>query len=383
MFSRVLELEVKPRQSFFLWGPRQSGKSFLLNRTYPDQPYIDLLKSDVFSEYQRRPALLRERARAQKWRFVIIDEIQKVPALLDEVHYLIENEGVRFGLCGSSARKLRRGHANLLGGRALKKELFGLVSSELKNKFDLVTLLNDGYLPAIYGTDNASLRLKAYVGDYLKEEIFAEGLVRSLAPFSQFLELAAMSDTEILSFESFARDVGKSAATIRSYFDILSDTLVGSYLPAYVARAKRRVKKSPKFYFADVGVVNSLAQRSRLEPRSELFGKAFENWVHHELKSYLAYNSSPYSLSYWALSGGIEVDFIVGHMMVAIEAKASSRVNAEHLKGLRAIREDHPKLTQRFVVSLESESRMSTDGILILSVEDFIRKLWSHELIRS
>lgn len=380
MYERDLKLPPSPKSSFFLWGPRQTGKTSLLERTYPDAPFISLLLNEELTELRSRPRRLRERVRDQKAKFVVIDEVQKAPELLDEVHYLIEKEKVTFALCSSSARKLKKSHANLLGGRALRYELFGLTASELGENFDLTRILNHGTLPFIYGEDDYAPLLRAYCADYLKGEIFDEGLVRKLAPFSRFLEFAALGDTEILAWESFARDVGVSGPTIRSYFEILSDTLIGQFLPAYTRRPKRKIVRSPKFYFADVGVVNYFAQRGELKPRSELFGKAFENWVHHELGAYLSYSGRNESLSYWKVHQGPEVDFVVGLMMAGIEAKAVEKVHGDHLKGLRELRKDHPEAKRLHVVSLESHSRLTDDGISILSVKDFSTRLWAGKL---
>ncbi len=327
------------------------------------------------------PGRLRERIKELGAKFVIIDEVQKIPELLDEIHYMIEKDRVFFGLCGSSARKLKKSHANLLGGRALRLELFGLTAQELGDDFDLVRLIQRGTLPSIYNDDNYRQLLKSYCADYLKEEIFDEGLVRKLAPFSQFLEFAALSDTEVLSFESFARDVGVSGPTIRSYFEILNDTLVGRFLPAYTHRPKRKVVAQPKFYFFDMGVVNHLAQRGELQPKSELFGKAFESWVHHELSAYLSYSERPETLTYWKVHQGPEVDFILGLMKVGIEAKATARVHADHLRGLREVKKDYPQIKHRYVVSLEPHSRRTEDGIAILSYADFVKRLWADQLI--
>ena len=381
MYSRALRLPAPPKRSFFLWGPRQAGKTSLLEKTYPDAPLISLLLNEELTAFRTRPGLLRERIRSLNTRFLIIDEVQKVPELLDEIHYLIEKERMIFGLCGSSVRKLKKSHGNLLGGRALRFELFGLTAQELGGAFDLERLLNRGTLPAIYDDDEYRALLKAYCSDYLKEEIFDEGLVRKLAPFSQFLEFAALGDTEVLSFESFARDVGVSAPTIRSYFEILNDTLVGQFLPSYTRRPKRKIVAQPKFYFSDVGVVNHLAQRGELRSRSELFGKAFENWVHHELRSYLSYTGRSETLSYWKVHQGPEVDFIVGLMKVGLEAKASFQIHSEHLKGLRELKNDYPEIQSRWVVSLEPHSRKTDDEITVLSVADFIRRLWGGEII--
>jgi uncharacterized protein len=381
IYPRQLRLPNPPKRSFFLWGCRQTGKTSLLESTYPSSMYISLLQNQEFTALKTRPGELRERIRDLKAEFVIIDEVQKVPALLDEIHYMIEKDHTKFGLCGSSARKLKKNHGNLLGGRALRFELFGLTSAELGDAFDLDRLINRGTLPAIYDSDDYRGLLKAYCADYLKEEIFDEGLVRKLAPFSKFLEFAALGDTEVLSFESFARDVGVSAPTVKSYFEILSDTLVGRFLPAYTRRPKRKVSSQPKFYFSDVGTVNYLAQRGDIQRRSELFGKAFENWVHHELQSYLSYSGRSEGLSYWKIHQGPEVDFVVGFMKMAIEAKAVSKVHSEHLKGLRELKKDYSEVQRRCVVSLEPHSRELEEGITILSVADFSERLWSGKLI--
>jgi len=377
MFERRLVLDPSPTESFFLWGPRQTGKSTLLRATYPNAHWIDLLRSDLYRRYLERPARLREELQAMdRPNLVVIDEVQKVPDLLDEVHLLIETRGIPFALCGSSARKVRRGHANLLGGRAVRHELHGLVSAEIGAGLDLVRLLNHGYLPRHYLAEQPRRLLDAYVSDYLKEEVAAEGLVRNLPAFSGFLAASALSDAEPVNFSTIARDCGISGPTVKEYFQIMVDTLLGHWLPAFTRRPKRRQRLAPKFYFSDVGVVNHLARRGRVEPGSELFGKAFENWIHHELSAWLAYTGSPADLSYWSLTTGGEVDFIVGDMELALEAKATSRATSDHLKGLRTLTEDHPEVRARWLVCLEDTPRRTDDGILILPATTFAERLW-------
>jgi predicted AAA+ superfamily ATPase len=381
MFRRYLVLPQRPKRSFFLWGPRQTGKSWLLRDTYPKALWIDLLKSDEFIRYRTRPSRLRERVQAERAPLVVVDEVQKVPELLDEVHWLIENEGTVFALCGSSARKVRRGHANLLGGRAIRYELFGLVSAEIGPDFDLLRLLNNGYLPDHYRSSTAGALLRSYVSDYLKEEVAAEGLVRNLPAFSDFLAAAALADTHLVNAATIARDCGVSAPAVREYFQILVDTLLGRFLPAYRKRPKRRVIQASKFFFADVGVVNRLARRGRVAPRSEVFGKAFENWVFHELSAYNAYHDFAIDLAYWRLASGIEVDFIVDDVRIAIEAKGSENIHADHLRGLREIKVDHPSVKRRVVVSMEPEPRRTEDGIDILPAPSFADRLWAGEIV--
>jgi predicted AAA+ superfamily ATPase len=382
MFKRTLCLPPPGRETFFLWGPRQTGKSTLLRGVYPDALWVDLLRADEFRRLLDEPERLREEVEARgRVAQVVVDEVQKLPALLDEVHWLHENRGVQFALCGSSARKVKRGAANLLGGRAVRYELLGLTAGELGSDFDLDRLLNHGTLPRIYLADRPRRLLNAYVADYLKEEIAAEALVRRLPSFSRFLDAAALSDAELVNFSTIARGCGVSAHTVRGYFEILEDTLLGHWLPAYTKRPKRRVIGAPKFYFADVGVVNFLARRGPLEPGGELYGKAFENWVFHELRAHVAYSESFARLSHWRLASGIEVDFVVDDARVAIEAKATARVASDHVRALRTLLDDHPRCRSRFVVSLEPRARRTEDGIVILPARDFVRRLAAGEIL--
>jgi predicted AAA+ superfamily ATPase len=376
VFNRSLRLPSAGTETLFLWGPRQTGKTTLLRRTYPDALWIDLLKADEFRMYATRPERLRELVQAgAPPSQVVIDEVQKVPALLDEVHWLHEHMGLAFALCGSSARKVRRGGANLLGGRAVRYELHGITAGEIGREFDLVRMLNHGWLPRVYASHRPGRLLESYVADYLKEEIAAEGLVRNLPVFATFLEAAALSDGGLVNFANIARECGVSGHTVKGYFEILEDTLMGRWLPAYTRRSKRRVIAAPKFYFADVGVVNHLARRSAMLPGSELFGRAFESWVFHELSTHVAYGSADPRprLSYWRLAGGTEVDFIVDDARVAIEAKATTRVTSDHVRGLRELAIEHPGV-KPILVCLEPRRRLS-NGVRILPARDFVDEL--------
>jgi uncharacterized protein len=255
-----------------------------------------------------------------------------------------------------------------------------LTAAEIGEDFDLKRMLNHGYLPNIYESDNSRSLLNSYVADYLKEEVAAEGLVRNLPVYSEFLNMAALADAERVNFSTIARDCGVSSHTIKGHFQILEDTLLGRWLPAYTRRPKRRVITAPKFYFGDVGVVNHRARRGDLQPGSELYGKAFENWVFHELSAHNAYSSAYARLSYWRLPSGIEVDFVVNDMQLAIEAKATAKVTPDHLKGLREVARDHQRIKQRIVVCLERTSRRTDDGIWILSASEFTNRLSGGDL---
>jgi len=381
MLPRVIPLPPQPQESFFLWGPRQVGKSSVLAARYPDALRIDLLRTDDYLRYLQRPSLLRDELRdVAPGTLIVIDEVQKVPALLDEVHWLIEHQRLVFALCGSSARKMRRGHANLLGGRAVRYELFGFVSHELGSTFDLVRAANHGVLPRHYLAERPTRMVRAYVDDYLTSEIAAEALVRSVPSFAGFLRNAAIGDTELVNYQNIAHECAVSAPTVKEYYQILVDTLLGRFVPAFTARPKRRVIQAPKFYFADVGVVNHLAQRGVMAPGSELFGKALESLICHELSAFREYHDRAWTLSYWRLASGIEVDFVLGDAQIAIEVKSSPRIAAAHLKGLIAFGEDQPGVRRRVMVCLEPRRRVTKEGIEILPVGKFLEALWRGEI---
>ncbi len=380
MFRRLVRLPERPRESFFLWGPRQTGKSALLKSLYPQAIRIDLAKTEDFVRYSERPALLREvLEHSPPDPVVVIDEIQKVVPLLDEVRWLVENRGRVFAMSGSSARSVRQSAENLSAGRVARFDLFGLTSAEIGRPFDLCRMLNHGYLPRHYLADAPARPLRAYVESYLKEEALQSGLTRSLRAFSDFLTAVALTDAELVNYATIARECGVSAPTAREYFQILVDTRLGRFLPAFTKRPRRRVIGAPKFFLADVGMVNTLARRGTLTPGSELFGKAFENWIFHELTAASHYRERYMELAYWRLASGIEVDFIVGDMRCAIEARAVSRVTSDHLKGLRQLAVDQPGVRRRVVASLEPGPRLTEDGIEILPWRVFLDRLWSGE----
>ncbi len=380
MYKRLLKLPPNPEQSIFLWGPRQTGKTTLLKQTYPEAFRIDLLKSDVLMRYLQHPSILREEIMAIPLdRPVVIDDIQKAPALLDEIHYLIQERDQKFILCGSSARKIKRGHANLLGGRAVRYELLGLAANEIGEDFNLQHMLNTGPLPRHYDNKNPARAIQSYVDDYLREEILQEGLTRNLPVFSDFLRVAAIGDTEIVSLSNIARESGVSVSTVRDHYGILVDTLMGTFLPAYTDRAKRRTIRAPKFFFRDIGVVNYLAKRGLIQNGSELFGKAFENWVFHELSAHSRYSEQFYDISYWRLTTGVEVDFVLADARMAVEVKGKEKISAHDLKGLRQFKLEHPAVRQLVLVSLERNVRLTDDAILILPYREFIKMLWSGE----
>ena len=357
----------------------------MLKTLFPKAKRYDLLLSNEYLRLVQNPGILREECLASgingenQKEPIIIDEVQKVPELLDEVHWLIENHGLRFILCGSSARKLKRKGSNLLGGRAVRYELFPLVYPEVPD-FSLEKVLNSGLLPRHYLSKNPQRLLQSYVGDYLKEEIAQEAVTRNIAAFSRFLEIAAISNNEIINYSNIASDCGVSSPTVRGYYEILEDTLIGRFIPAYRKRKKRRLIRAPKFIFFDVGVVGYLTRRGRVEQGSELFGRAFEHFISLEIIAHSSYSEIFYPVSYWRTTSQIEVDMVLGDHEIAIEIKAAKQVKERHLKGLRAFKEEY-RARSYILVSLDPNPRLTSDGILILPWEDFLKRLWQGEII--
>ena len=372
-------LQIINDESVFLFGARQTGKTTLLKKQFPNAIYFDLLQTDVLNRFRQRPALLRELLeQANEGTLVIIDEIQQIPELLNEIHWLITNKQIRFILCGSSARKLKRQGVNTLGGRAVPQYLFPFVSCEIPD-FNIDRAVNNGMIPRHYMKENPTSLLKAYVGVYLREEIQAESLVRNLTGFSRFLEIAAMTDGEMVNYLNIASDCGVSANTVKEYFQILEDTLVGYMIPAFTKKAKRKVVQSPRFYLFDVGVTNYLLGRTNLRRGTTDYGHAFEHIVIQELVAYLNYTDNPNKLSYWRTYTQVEVDVILGDAKVAIEIKSAEEVLPKHLKGLKSFADEHPDCRQ-IIVSLDRFNRV-VDGIEHIYVYDFFKKLWSHDII--
>ena len=384
-FPRRLKMDLPNRQSAFLWGPRKTGKSTYLNQTFPNSIVFDFLKTDLMLDFSRRPSLLREQILARPDTLlahpIILDEVQRVPSLLDEVHWLIENKGLRFILCGSSARKLKRGGANLLGGRAWRYEMFPIVTDELKDsEIDLLTILNRGLIPDHYVSSQYRRSLNAYLQDYLKEEVFAEGLTRDVPAFSRFFESMGYAHGELTNFSNVARECGVSSKTVKEYYQILVDTLLGSMVAPFKKRQGRQViTRSSKFYLFDVGVAGIVAKRHLSEMRGSVFGKAFEHFIFCELKAHSSYSEIHYDVRFWRTKSGMEVDFVLGDGEVAIEVKGTSRVDAKSLRSLRTFVEEYAP-RKAFVVCNEPKARV-VGPIRIVPWKVFLQSLWSGEVI--
>ena len=380
MFVRKQLFNGLGKESAFLWGVRQAGKSTLLKELYPDSLYFDLLKADEFNRFVANPSLLREIVSASEIRKpVIVDEIQLIPALLNEIQWLITNMNTRFILCGSSPRKILRSGANLLGGRALRYELYPLVSDEVPG-FDLIKALNNGLIPRHYLSQDPRKLISAYTGNYLRDEIQAEARIRNIHSFSHFLEVAAFSNGEMVNFSNIAGECGISPPTVREYFQILEDTMTGRFLPSFQKRPKRRVILAPKFYYFDPGIAGFLLKRGKILPGSESFGKAFEHFIYHEIYSYSHYSGLNYPISYWRTASKIEVDFILGDNEVALEVKGTSMVIPRNLKGLKCFSEEY-KTKKSIIISTDPYPRL-IDNILVLPWKDFLMRLWAGKIIQ-
>ena len=384
-YSRRLKMDLPKRQSAFLWGPRKTGKSTYLKQAFPNSIVYDFLKTDLMLDFNRRPALLREQLLAQSEALlahpIILDEGQHVPLLLDEVHWLIENKGLRFVLCGSSARKLKRGRANLLGGRAWRYEMFPLVSHELNDgDMDLLTILNRGLIPDHFASAQYRRSLNAYLQDYLKEEVFAEGLTRDIPAFSRFFEAMGYSHGELTNFSNIARECGVSSKTVKEYYQILVDTLLGSMVAPFKRRQSRQViSRASKFYLFDVGVAGALAKLHLQEARGAIFGKAFEHFIFSELRAHTSYSELHYDICFWRTKSGLEVDFVLGNGEVAIEVKGTSRVESKALRAMRAFIDEY---TPRKVIVVCNEPAERVVGpIRIVPWKAFLQALWAGEVI--
>lgn len=378
MLNRYLQLENELDGSIFLFGARQTGKSTILRTQLDKAVYIDLLDSELLMRFRSNPSLLYQMLQDKDANtVVVIDEIPEVPELLNEVHRLISEKGIKFVLCGSSARKLKRKGYNTLGGRAYPCYFFPLVSAEIPD-FDLDKALLHGLLPTHYFAKNPRRLLAAYIDVYLKEEILQESIVRQLGSFQRFLEVAALSNGEMINYSNIATDCGIKTHTVKAYFDIVEDTLIGYRIPAYTKVLKRRLVHAPKFYFFDVALPHYLLNRTSLAQGTIEYGHAFEHFIIQELVAYIGYNHKSEKLSYWRTQTGVEVDAVIGDAKVAIEIKSTDNIQNKHLKGLKSFVSDYPT-AHPIVVSLDKITR-KIDDIDVYYVHDFLSALWQGKI---
>ncbi len=379
-YKRELNLKnLLAKKSFFLFGPRATGKSTLIKKDLGESAMvIDLLNSRLYLRLLDSPCDLEIIINSRnKEEIIVIDEIQRVPELLHEVHRLIENNKITFLLTGSSARKLRRGKGNLLAGRAWEARLFPLIRREIP-EFDLDRYLLYGGLPSVYASEYPEEELYAYVNTYLKEEIMAEGLIRKLPPFSRFLRSMALSNGEMLNFTKLANDCQVPPSTVTEYVGLLEDTLIGFLLPAWTASKKRKAISTGKFYFFDPGITHTLAGTQTLDRNSNIYGKSFEQFIGMEIRAYLSYKRIKHDLSYWRSVHGYEVDFLIG-TMTAVEIKASQRIAKTDFNGLRALEEE--KIFKNYVLVSQDPVNTKDKNTRAIFWEKFLEDLWLDQFI--
>ncbi|MFA6409004.1 MAG: AAA family ATPase [Gammaproteobacteria bacterium] len=359
--------------SFFLLGPRGTGKSTWVNQIYPNATLVNLLDPEIFRAYQAKPERLKDLVFKKE---IIIDEVQKVPEILSVVHELIEEKkGYQFILTGSSARKLKRTGVNLLGGRAEKCSLHPFMAAELGKEFDLKTALHTGLIPVVVKNENPLNILQAYVGLYLKEEVQSEGLVRNLGNFARFLEVMSFSQGSTLNVSNIARECQVSRKITEGYLSILEDLMLSFYLPVFAKRAKRKTVSHEKFYYFDVGVFASLRKTGPLDVASEIDGIALESLVAQHLRAWNEYQGAPHLLSYWRTQAGNEVDFIVygPETFFAIEVKNKTQLSSRDFTGLKAFHEEYPECKP--ILLYRGQETLKQHNILCISVEKFLRNL--------
>jgi len=388
MITRLLKMKLPKGQSAFLWGARKTGKSTYLKQHFPHSITYDLLKTDELTRLLASPHLLREELIAlsskQLHQPIIIDEIQKVPLLLNEVHWLIENKQLGFILCGSSARKLKRGAANLLGGRAWRFNFYPFVYKEIKD-FNLLQTFNHGLLPSHYLSNQPLRMLRAYVNDYLREEIQEEGIVRNLPAFARFMDLVGFTNGQLLNFTNIARDCAVDAKTVKEYYQILQDTLLGYLIFPFHKKIKRElIQTTPKFYLFDVGIANYLRKRKIEILQGNDAGDAFENFILMELVAFLGLHELDIPIQYWRSKTGLEVDFILNQGKVAIEVKITSHPHVSDMKGLIAYCEDYSPQYAIVVCQVPRKRILTTiknTPILALPWQEFLENLWNKKYL--
>lgn len=379
MFNRKLNLlTLLEKKTFFLLGPRSTGKTFWIKNSLPKEiPYFSLNSSAIYNRLIADPSQLNEMlVPFRNIKMCVIDEIQKIPSLLDEVHEQIENNQFRFLLTGSSARKLKREHANMLGGRASSIGFSPLSWSEIPD-FDLHKYLRWGGIPRIYLSDDPLGEQDAYVKTYLEEEIRLEANIRLLPPFHRFLKTAALCNGQLINYSKLASDAGTPVSTLKNYFEMLTDTLIAFTLEPWTDSKKRKAIQTAKFYFFDPGITHFLAETEHLDRNSNLFGQSFEQFILMELKSFNSYHQKRATLNFWRTTDQYEVDFVI-NSKIAIEVKATKKITDAHLKGLKAIQKE--EAIKKLIVISEDPIERETEGVHILPWQSFLTKLWNHEI---
>ncbi len=375
MYTRIVKRYLDSQQSFFLFGPRATGKTTWLKTVFPKAVFIDLLKSQSYTKLLAAPERLESFIPPDHTGRVVIDEIQRIPALLNEVHRLIEEKGISFVLTGSSARTLRRKGVNLLAGRALTYHFHPLTVMELGRDFNLKQSLKFGHLPYIFKAKDKDAYLSSYIKTYLREEVLQEGITRSIASFSRFLEVASFSQAGAVNSTEIAREVGIDRKTVEGYFQITEDLLVGARIPPFTRRAKRRLVTGDKFFFFDAGIYRTLRPVGPLDTPEEINDAALETLLLQEITALNDYFGLDLTIYYWKTSLGAEVDFVIygKNTFIAIEVKRSHRVKNDLMTGLKLFKADYPQA--KCFLACGVDSKEYHNGIEVRPFEEFIVNL--------
>ncbi len=375
MYNRLLKINPKSKESCLLLGPRGTGKTHWITHHLPDALVFNLLKTATFAEFIANPSRLENHIPPNFQNWIVIDEVQKIPALLNEVHRLIESKGYKFLLTGSSARKLKREGANLLAGRALSYTMHPLTCRELGDDFSLDVALKFGLLPKVYSSENAQHYLKTYIGTYLQEEILQEGILRNIGEFSRFLEVASFSQGEVLNMSEVAREAGIKQKIVSTYFQITEDLLIGFKVPIFMKRAQRQLIAHPKFYFFDVGVYRAIRPTGPLDLQSEIDGRALETLFVQHLRAINDYLDLGYTIYYWRTRNGLEVDFVVygENGLIAFEIKRKRKISTKDLRGLRTFSNDYPMA--KLYLLYGGEAPEYHDNITALPILEGLKRL--------
>jgi len=364
------------KKSFFLFGPRSIGKSMLIKKLIrEDTLYISLISTDVFLRLSERPSLIK--GMIKDYKIVVIDEIQKLPILLDEIHRLIEEKDIHFLLTGSSARKLKREFANLLGGRANQLKLLPLTSFEIKD-FYIDKYLLWGGIPRVHLSDDPSFELEGYLQIYLEQEVQIEANIRNLPPFARFLKQAALNNAQLINYSSIASDCGVPAATVKEYYQILVDTLLGFHLEPWLESRKRKAIQTSKFYFFDLGVRNYILGMTALSRETKEWGDLFEHFIINEIRAYLMYRQKRMKMYFWRNTSKHEVDVVIDQIL-AIEIKSAKKINSSHLHGLKALQEE--KIVEKYFIISNDSIERTEEEIDFYPWEIFLKKLWNNEFL--
>lgn len=381
-YERALE---PSKFSYFLFGPRGTGKSTWIQATYPNAMTVNLLRAKEYRELLKDPGLLEQWVKAANPKTVVIDEIQKLPELLDEIQNLMfERKSLQFVLTGSSARKLKKMNANLLAGRARTREFYTITSHEMNYNFNLRDILRFGCLPAVLNLNSAADKaefLEAYVQTYLNEEIKQEAIVRALEPFVRFLEVSSLMNGQIWNGAAISRDVGSVRTTIEGYLSVILDTLIAVRIDAFKARAKVKERHNPKYYYFDPGVVRALGGRLHAEIESQETGYLFETFILNEIRAYASYRQKRIKIFHWGTPSRNEVDFVIesGKAKIALELKTSKQWKSEFNFGLKSLLEEEK--VQKAYGIYDGDRALTADKIAVLPVKTFLRQLWAGEIV--